>query len=197
MSAIDPLFRILERHAHRHPKGDAELFDKALNGINPFCGPAKFGSGPHCVKSFREFMSFVPRGTNILEIGFNSGAGSAIMLELGAHKVTSVELTDTSDVRNSEKIIKETHGADRFELIISDSALVEPKIEGRVFKAAFIDGDHSFDATMRDLCLAKKHGAEVVLMDDWLPQFGTSLEVLDAAGLIIQRITGNFIIATV
>lgn len=197
MSDIDPLFRILERHAHKHTKQDAELYDKALNGINPFCGPAKFGSGPHCVKSFREFMSFVTRGTNILEIGFNSGAGSAIMLELGADKVTSVELYDTPEVRNSERLIKETHGSDRFELIISDSALVEPKLDGREFKAAFIDGDHSFDATLRDLCMVERLGAQVVLMDDWLPQFGTSLEVLDKAGWTIQRITGNFIIATV
>jgi hypothetical protein len=192
------LFELPEQHHRRHGDKYSAMYAAAVNGIDCFSGPAVFGSEPHCCPAFIEFVRDLKPSPTILEIGFNAGTSSALMLSLGAKQVVSVELHDTEGVRTGERKIIQKYGNDSLRLIISDSAVALPLLvaTGIQFDAAYVDGDHSPEATSRDLMLCEKLGIKTVLMDDWLPQFGNSIQAADACGWTVDKIVGNFAIVT-
>ncbi len=195
---MSDLFQLIDKHHVRHAEQYKAMYEAAINGIDCFDGPAVFGSGPHCCPAFIEFMRGLKPTPTILEIGFNAGTSAALMLSLGAKKVVSVELYDTKGVRSGEQKIIQKYGPDALRLIISDSAVAHPLLvaTGIQFDAAYVDGDHSLEATSRDLRLCEKLGIKTVLMDDWLPQYGNSIQAADACGWTVDKLVGNFAIAT-
>lgn len=192
------LFDLIEEHFRRRTPQDIERFRKLCLGIDPSSGPGVYSSGPHCIKAFEAFLEFLKRSNlrgNILEIGFNSGVSSAIMLGIGFASVTSVEIENTEAVHRGEDILRKEYG-DRFKLIFCNSEFSLPILKDAKFDSAYIDGDHSMAATVQDLDLCTLLGINVVLMDDWLPKFGTALEAVHYCGWTTQLMIGNFLIAT-
>lgn len=101
---------------------------------------------------------------NMLEIGFNAGHSSCIVLTL-LNDVT-IDSTDIGlhdiTIPNS-KIVKEKFG-DRFNFTLIDSKKLTPVVGKYDF--VFIDGDHSYPGVSADFDFAKKSKIPYALLDD-------------------------------
>lgn len=165
--------------------------------INPLTGKDKddrghtipFGTGPHSFKSFQMFAACIPEPARILEIGFNLGHGAAALLAIfWSSKLVSVDIRDSSEVRNAAKVLGERYG-DRHSLIISDSAKLCSVLTGN-FDAAFIDGAHDLKSIIQDIETCRLLGVKHILLDDVHPRHGATLEAIKVTGLKLHAIVG-------
>jgi predicted O-methyltransferase YrrM len=129
------------------------------------------GASVEETKALREFVMSLPTEARVLEIGFNCGHSSWTMLATRADiTVTSVDIGVHSYVKNAKAAIDEAFPG-RHELLIGDSTVVVPSIEGP-FDMYFIDGCHAYEYALRDMrnCIEKARSEkDLFVLDDVLP----------------------------
>jgi predicted O-methyltransferase YrrM len=116
---------------------------------------------------------------NILEIGFNAGHGSEVLLKHSNATVTSFDLGEHDCVAHGKKYIDETYPG-RHTLILGNSHEKLPEFIGKTtqtFDLMFIDGDHHYEGALKDLMDCQKLATPetIVLFDDvvhFLPKKG-------------------------
>lgn len=106
----------------------------------------------------------------VLEIGFNSGFSSLLMLVSNPElKVVSVDIGHHSYVKPCGEYLKK-HFADRFELIIGDSREALPVLfhDDKSFDGYHIDGGHDTNVAETDLCniINNADNGSVICFDD-------------------------------
>ena len=106
---------------------------------------------------------------NMLEIGFNIGYSASMWLGFDPEQslnLTSVDIGNHGDTVKAANAVKELH-KDRFEFILCDSKEVKPKLIGKSFDMAFIDGDHSAKGVENDINLCIDLKIPYLIFDDW------------------------------
>lgn len=116
-----------------------------------------------------EFWRRVKRLTNfksMMEIGFNAGHSSSIMLtlfediEINSCDIGMYEITE----RNGE-LVKERFG-DRFNLHIFDSTKLKPEFIANKYDIMFIDGAHDYGPVTSDMKLWIESDIPYAVVDD-------------------------------
>jgi predicted O-methyltransferase YrrM len=120
------------------------------NGIDPF------NIEGHCQQlsgQTEDLIKIVQTAKHVLEIGFNGGHSSEIFLQNSTANVYSFDIGDHDYVllgkRNLDKRFPGRHT-----LIIGDSGITVPMFANYShikFDVLFIDGNHEYDAALRDL----------------------------------------------
>lgn len=109
---------------------------------------------------------------NILEIGFNAGHSTALILLANPHStILLFDIMQHAYTRKCLEFLKAAFGAHRFiELVEGDSSITVPqyKIDGEKFDLIHIDGGHSTEAVRADLENCGRFAAHdhVVIIDD-------------------------------
>jgi hypothetical protein len=176
-------------------KGLATLAGLTGTGKDKYGVPLPYGVGPHSVRCMRAVVDIVKPKT-ILEIGFNMGYSSAIWLTLTDANVVGVDISDKDETLHGAKVLSERYPG-RFEFVLSDSAQVLPKLEGRQFDMIFIDGGHLEHHVMNDIGIAKALNIPRLCFDDWLPEFGPGVQpAIKNWGLNVEHVFGNIALAS-
>lgn len=108
-------------------------------------------------------------GTNkkILQIGFNAGHSTAIMLLSDKNPIiTSVDINYHKYVVPCSKLIDE-YFPNRHTLILGDSKEVLKTLTEK-YDMFFVDGDHNYETAYKDIenCIELSNGGEIIIMDD-------------------------------
>lgn len=171
---------------------DAELFDRATGHLPKRVDSTPFHSGPHSVKHLRAALNiaYFAGWAEVLEIGFCLGHSASLFMELGAKHVVT---TDVSDRQQTLEAIKLIDSADidfvwRSELEKMDP--INPDL-------AYIDGDHSLAAIVKDTELCLRHGAKYILYDDYWPHWGDTQEAMKQLNLYPLAIIGTMAICKI
>lgn len=173
------VFDYMHRQAWIKSQDDVGVYHAAVDGlpnhgpVDDFGNPVPHSLGEHSVAPLRRFVE-ESKAKCLLQIGFNTGVSTAILSQLGVHKIVSVEIRDSSEVQRAADFCHFTWG---HELVICDSmaSFVTERIPKLPYDTAFIDGDHGIIAVRSDIELVKSVGVGSFLMDDMLPQYGTGL----------------------
>lgn len=119
-------------------------------------------------KQFKDIIKLCRDGTytRILEIGFLAGSSSVLFLDNTDAHVTSIDIK-CSTYSNMAKIFIDNEYPGRHTLIIEDSSISVPKIDG-IFDLIFIDGAHSYEGTLLDIinCYYKSDENSYIVIDD-------------------------------
>lgn len=157
-------------------KVDWDFFNKAIEGLptrEGFKGNCldkdnveiPYSCGPHTIRNFREALSIV-KPNNILEIGFNLGYSSAMLVLLGEN-VDSIDISEKWETKYAALYL-ENNNAGRFNYWNRKDF---PEPYGK-YDLVFIDGGHFEEDVTNDILLAKKLGTPYLLFDDIYPQYG-------------------------
>lgn len=112
-------------------------------------------------KKVKEITNF----KTLVEIGFNAGHSSAIMLSLFDDiKIQSYDIGQF-DITEKNGIIVRNRFPNRFELTIKDSTTIEPK-ELNGADILFIDGGHDIDIVRVDALTFLKTDIKYCVLDD-------------------------------
>lgn len=155
-----------------------------------------------CYTAFRECFELISP-TRILEIGTHAGGSACMMLAMApAASVVSVDIgenwitpgrsfrdwyieSDEGGLLYVEQVLKESFGADRFNLIIGDStapatrARLEALNAQQSFDLGFVDGNHALDYVEKDIAMCRALGIRTLILDDY--NSDTNGEVAQAA----------------
>lgn len=128
-----------------------------------------------------EEVSNIVRPGMMLEIGFNIGKSAVMWLESSSTFLFSIDDCGHLETEEAVEIVKEWY-PDRFYFIECDSLLVYPKLKGKTFNLAFIDGGHEMPYPISDLFMCHALGIEYILIDD--TDFG---DVYKSLRLVVQN----------
>ena len=104
---------------------------------------------------------------NILEIGFNAGHSSVIMLENSNALITSIDIGSHNNyIDLAKKFVDEKYPC-RHKLIIGDSNLLLDTIDDK-YDFIFIDGGHDYKTCLNDLTKCRNLATNdcIIYMDD-------------------------------
>ena len=132
-----------------------------------------YGSSPHILKHFIKTIEIV-KPESILEIGFNLGYGSALLLNIFDGIVYSCDISDKEETKAASKILKERFPA-RFAYCHKDE--VKDIGEGGI-DLAFVDGDHRESFIVEDIELCKKLKIPYILFDDCYTRYGETMAAI-------------------
>lgn len=116
---------------------------------------------------------------NIMEIGFNAGVSSSVMLSSNEDvRVTSFDIGEHYYMKDTKKIIDEMFPG-RHTLILGDSTVTVPQYTGESapFDMVFVDGGHHGDVPeldIRNSCKFLKRGGFIIL-DDFCEWYGADV----------------------
>lgn len=132
------------------------------------------GSISHNQSRFLEGFIKSKQCKKIMEIGFNGGISSAIMLSSDQDiHVVSFDLGE-HDYVHSAKILIDKMFPGRHTLILGDSRLTVPEYNNELFDMIFVDGGHEGDIPEKDiknvLRLLKDDG--FIIVDDYCEAYG-------------------------
>lgn len=123
------------------------------------------GSGPHILRHFREALQITNPG-RVLEIGFNFGHGSAMLLKLGVN-VLSVDISHKWETLFAALLLeKRSRGCFSY---YNREHLSSIKTH---IGMAFIDGAHDQMSVFGDICTCKDMEIPYLLFDDWYSRYG-------------------------
>jgi hypothetical protein len=124
-----------------------------------------YSSGPHILKHFREVLELI-KVYHVLEIGFNIGYGSAMLLELGL-SVDSIDVSEKFETKYAAFFLGNMYQSRFHYWDRSDF----PEPYGK-YELVFIDGAHDEKSITEDILLVKRLEAAYILFDDWYPRYG-------------------------
>lgn len=173
---------------------------KGLPGLEGFSGTGKdadgvqipWGSGPHNLRAFREFVKIV-KPQHIFEVGFNLGYSAVVWLNICKATVTSIDISQKEETLVAAKFLKEIY-PDRFVFMLGDSYRAWDIIHWQhpKFDMAFIDGSHLEEDVVKDIEVCWKFRIHYLVMDDWLPRFGPGVQAAVAKyPLEVVGVIGN------
>lgn len=160
---------------------DWTYFNKCIDGLpeisgkggvvlNKFREPIPYGSGPHILKLFKEAIGIVnPKA--ILEIGFNVGYGSSMLLNICDSYVLSLDIRQSPEVIDAYGHLKSVFN-DRFDFGWRPLISTRMKLESKQFDLCFIDGGHEEADVTADIELCKLYKIPYLLFDDIYSRFG-------------------------
>ncbi len=153
-----------------------------------------YGTGPHNLPAYREIVEVI-KPKKIFEIGFNLGYSAAVWLELTTAKIFTIDISDKEETLKASEVMTERYG-DRFEFMCIDSMLMREKglwpCQDDMFDMAFIDGGHLEEHVTNDIQLCLDAGIDMLVLDDWLHQFGPGVQVSVAKfPLEVVKVWGN------
>lgn len=184
---------------------DSKQFYKATQGL-PVRGPDEpFHCGPQNLEAFRYAIRFcegsLTKPPDVLEIGMNLGHSAAIMLELGARRIITIEERNGQKQKKAADVIEDRFGRDRVGVIFGStrhagikSAIAEQSTRLGFFMPdlAFVDGAHDFENVSEDLQLCLDLGVTRFLLDDWLFHWGPGVQpAAMAKGLVPIAVFGS------
>lgn len=111
---------------------------------------------------------------NILEIGFNGGISSGLMLSINDNiKITSIDIGYHNYIKNA-KIHIDNLFPNRHELLIGDSRDIVPSLNQN-YDFIFIDGGHREPVPQMDIinCKSISNQNTLLCIDDWCDVFGS------------------------
>lgn len=165
---------------------DAALFDKATGHLPKRQNTTPYHSGPHSVKHFRTALRFVDtyRYAKVLEIGFCLGHSASLFVALGAELVTTTDISARPQTLEAIELIdRET-----IKFVCRDELEHMKPLKPDL---AYIDGDHSCAAIVKDTELCLRHGARYILYDDYFKQWGDTQDALQQLNMHPLAIIGT------
>jgi len=113
-------------------------------------------------KAVKEITNF----QSMMEIGFNAGHSSSIILSLFDDvRIDSYDIGQFDITHSNGKLVKEKF-TDRFDLFIQDSMKISSsKLNGK-YDLMFIDGSHDYNPVVSDINLFLNSDIQYVIMDD-------------------------------
>lgn len=157
-----------------------------------------FHSGPHILQQIRMAVQIVqPR--SVLEIGFNMGHSAMLFLEMGVHRVRSIDISLRPETEAAENIMLLRWGCDRFFLWTEDSKnmLLPIKTIGAKFDMIFIDGAHDIESVDQDVQLGKALKIPHFLFDDWHPHWGPGvIPAIINHNLKVDAVIGSMVLCS-
>lgn len=131
-----------------------------------------YGSGPHILRHFRETFEITKQHC-VLEVGFNCGHGSAMMLELGA-TVDSIDISEKWETKYAALFLKNMYGGRFNYWHRKDFPMPFTK-----YGLIFIDGAHDEESVVSDIKLSKELDIPYLLMDDCYVRYGDALKAIE------------------
>lgn len=130
-----------------------------------------YGSGPHILKHFRRAYE-ITKQHSILEIGFNIGSGSAMLLELG-FSVDSIDISEKWETKYAALFLENKFGS-RFNYW-NRKDFPKPYTK---YGLVFIDGAHDEASIIEDIKLSKELDIPYLLLDDWYSKYGETQQAV-------------------
>lgn len=177
---------------------DEALFNRATAGLPTRAPDEPYHCGPHNVRGFRVAITNQMQA-KVLEIGFNLGHSAALMLELGAERVHSIDIRGTDRQKEAAGNLMIRHSL--------NSTCKQPPIKFTVQldctvltcspppftpTLAYIDGDHTYEGVMADIAYCRSLGITRYLFDDILPVWGPGVQkAIYASNLLPMAIVGS------
>jgi len=121
---------------------------------------------PYVVGFFVETIMRLPKNAKILQIGFNAGHSTLLMLDARNDiNITSIDIGKNYIHECNDSVNKSF--PERHTLLIGDSLEVVPKLKEK-FDFFFIDGGHQYNVARGDLenCYNLGYDGSVILIDD-------------------------------
>lgn len=125
------------------------------------------GSIEGCMQSLRTMVRTLPSQGRILEIGFNCGHSSYVMLaERPDVTITSIDIGHHAYTLEAKKYVDKLF-PNRHTLLIGDSQSVMKTIHGQ-WDLFFIDGGHEYAVAKSDIdqCLRLAKPGDLLIVDD-------------------------------
>lgn len=132
--------------------------------------PIPYGSGPHILKWFKEAIAIV-KPCAILEVGFNIGYGSAMLLNLCDAFVLSIDITKRPETIDAYGHLYNKFKG-RFDFGYRWLEGTNGKLKDRRFDLCFLDGGHDEEDVTNDIQLCKELKIPYLLLDDIYSRFG-------------------------
>lgn len=187
---------------------DIELFNKLTDGLASIGGlngtgldedgvPIPYHCGPHSLRCFKEAIE-ICKPTNILEIGFNCGQSSAMWLGLSSATISSCDISSKKETLHGVKILSKKYEGRFSYCNRNDKSFRGNFCVPRFYSMLFVDGAHDYGSIMEDILLGHNLKIPWIVCDDWLPQFGSTQDVvqeLKSSNLIeLINVNGNIAI---
>lgn len=162
---------------------DIEFFNRCTEGLptrEGFIGnyldkegvEIPYGSSAHIVSHFKKAIDIV-KPDAILEIGFNLGHGSALLLNLFDGIVYSCDISEKEETTSAIKTLTERFPS-RFAYCKKEDALnLVDDID-----LIFVDGDHREVFIVEDIELAKNLNIPYILFDDCYERYGETMAAI-------------------
>lgn len=185
-------------------RDDELLFERATAGLPQRGVEEPYHCGAHNVRAFRYalwetscgYKLDLPNGrqvqdVRVFEIGFNLGHSAAVMLELGAANVWSIDNRATPNMFEAAYILHGRHGDNfNFNGPVTVATCAKPAWQPTL---AFIDGSHNHDEVVADILYCRDQlGITRFLFDDWDPHWGPGVQsAVYATGLLPLHVMGS------
>lgn len=151
-----------------------------------------YHSGSHSLSAFRNALLiagfnryYAPK--HIVEVGFCLGHSASIFLELGAEKVTSIEISDRPETMKAAEMMS-LKWKDRF-TFSRPGAIASADAD-----IAYVDGDHSLDSIISDFKYVETYNPKWILADDYFPKWGATQEAMHKLGYKAEAILGTMVL---
>lgn len=174
-------------------RDDELLFERATAGLPQRGVEEPYHCGAHNVRAFRWALTheFGVPIARVFEIGFNLGHSAAVMLELGAAEVHSIDLRNLPQMEQAADFLADASNADfSYQLGVTVANCDPPPFKPML---AFIDGSHTHDDVLADILYCRDQlGITRFLFDDWDPHWGPGVQsAVYATGLLPLHVMGS------
>lgn len=133
--------------------------------LKQFSSSEGYWSTEDCVLVARDVLD-TSEAQSILEIGFNIGYSASVWLELGIKKLGIIDINNHEDTVPALHAVKNAY-SDRFiRWKLCDSKSEEAKTLNSTYDLAFIDGEHTHEASYKDSLLSIHYGCKWLVYDD-------------------------------
>lgn len=107
--------------------------------------------------------------------------------------LVSLEIRQADEVLAAEQSVKK-FAEDRrysFSVLYGDSKQADFFLKKGSFDSAFIDGGHEYDEVVADIEMCRRLGIKKMFFDDWLTNYGGTMQAIKDSKLKIVFTSGN------
>lgn len=173
---------------------DEAVFNRASVGLQGLGPGEPYHCGPHNMRAFKFALQQVPKA-RVFEVGFNLGYSAAVMLELGAEHVESIDIRNTPKMQLSAQTLGQHY---KGRLTVHFGTTVQKLTTILPADLAYIDGGHEHADVLADVQFCLKQGLKRFLFDDWPPMYGPGVQpVIREMDLLPIAVVGSLCYAVV
>jgi predicted O-methyltransferase YrrM len=164
------------------------MYKLQYDHLRHFTSSEGYWSTIDCITVANSIIS-ITKASSMLEIGFNIGYSAATWLQSGIKTLYIIDINYHADTEKALHATKETFSDATVEWLLANSThQIARDWNIPAVDIAFIDGEHTYEATMSDSMLSIEKGAKWLAYDDVIENHSNgihkAISKLEEQGLI-------------